>query len=157
MINAGNLACIAKLSALLFLGCMAGTEDEPKPGPGAGIEANLRKWNRSKPENYAFELRRQCYCEPKVQGPFLVTASKDSVLSVKQIMDAGDTLDVDQGQSGYSIEAVFADLASRVKAEHEVTSLHFDAKNGFPDSAFFDWREDFHDDEYGLKLKMINP
>lgn len=149
--------CIATLTAILFLGCVAPVEDDTKIGTSILIESNLRKWNRSKPESYAFELRRHCYCEPKDRGPFLVTATKDSVLSVKLLMDAGDTLDVDQGRSGYSIEAVFADLASRAKGEHEVSRLHFDAKNGFPDSAFFDWREDFHDDEYGLKLRMINP
>lgn len=154
---ASNLFQLAILSAGLLLGCVAGEGDESKADQGEVIESNQRKWDRSKPDAFTYELRRDCYCDSLVQGPFLVTASKDSVLAVRRILISGDTIDVVEGRPGYSIDAVFADLASRMGKGNEVSHIRFDSKFGFPDSAYFDWRIDFHDDEYGLQLRMINP
>lgn len=154
---ASNLFQLAILSAGLLLGCVAGDGEESKAGQGDVIESNQRKWDRSKPDAFTYELRRDCFCDSMVQGPFLVTASKDSVLAVRRILETGVTIEVVEGRSGYSIDAVFTDLASRSGNGNEVSHIRFDSKFGFPDSAYFDWRIDFHDDEYGLKLRMINP
>ena len=145
-----RLRSAAKLP-LLALALLAGACDGGPFGP-SGAEAELRaaraRWERQGAADYAYTVRRTCFCGPDVAGPVRVEVRGGRTVSVSPFEGrplfpgAFDRLD--------TVEEMFASVQDAIDAGPYLLDARYDPARGYPVSVAVDYERNAVDDEGGF-------
>jgi hypothetical protein len=145
----------ALFGTVFLAGCLS-------DGEGIGkdrVAVAEQLWKTKKPAQFSYVMRRSCYCPDDYSGPFLISASADSVLRVRRVVyhypdnSAGtvtlDTVDVDSLLQAYAIDSAFATAYRVFGQSHETEKAKFNAEYGYPEMLETDEGRDVMDAGWG--------
>ena len=134
----------------LLAGCSGDNNSVVEPGR-SDLEIARAKWLAQRPEKYAFNVRKACFCA--VAGEVRIYVNRDSVVAVVGLPDAQsfDTRNYE------SIEQLF-DFIGRAIAKHAaVIRATYDPVLGYPTSIEYDGATNIADDEVNYTLTEVKP
>jgi hypothetical protein len=134
--------------ALLAAGCSGG------PFDASGAEAELRaaraRWEAGGAADYAYTVRRTCFCGPDVVEPVRVEVRGGRTVSVSAVEGrtpapgAFDRLD--------TVEEMFASVQDAIDADPYLLDARYDPARGHPVSVAVDYERRAVDDEGGFAV-----
>jgi len=131
---------------------LAGCGDRSPAEPGrSDLEIARARWIAHRPEQYAFNVRKACFCA--VTGEVRVYVRHDSVLAVVGVPDARaiDTRNYE------SIEQLFDFIERAISNHAAVIRATYDPVLGYPTSIDYDGAANIADDEVSYTLSDVTP
>jgi hypothetical protein len=107
------------------------------------------KWQRSKPEHYAYTLQRSCFCAPDALKPIEIRVFQGKVQQATVLPD-GTPLPADRQYSALTIDDLFKKIHDAIDRKAARLSVTYDAQYGFPTNMNVDYNLMMADEELSL-------
>ena len=131
-------------AALVTLGACG--DDLTGPARGADLERARQRWSVVRPAEYAYTLRRSCFCGPEVTRPVQITVRNGTVVELRYA-DTGVLVDQRWAPLFPSIDGLFAIIDDAIARRAERLDLEFDATLGYPVEIDIDYSTRIADEE----------
>lgn len=146
------------LSALLVTVSACGAVGPSVDGEGdlrEEIERHRSAWTEREVRDYAFTLRRLCFCAPDVTEPVRMEVRRGEVTQVRR----PDGTDVDPARWHLypTVDGVFAILLDAVDRGADSVAVQWREDLPPPRTVFIDYRDATADEELGFELEGIEP
>lgn len=134
--------------ALLAAACSGGPFDAS--GARAELRAARARWEAGGAADYAYTVRRVCFCGPEVVGPVRVEVRGGRTVSVSPLEGrtpapgAFDRLD--------TVEEMFASVQDAIDADPYLLDARYDPARGHPVSVAVDYDRRAVDEEGGFAV-----
>lgn len=132
-------------------------------GPGVDEDDDLREeierrrgaWTEREVRDYAFTLRRLCFCPPEFTGPVRIEVRRGEVAQVRRT----DGTDVDPARWHLypTVDGVFAILLDAVDRRADSVAVEWSEELPSPRTVFIDYRRATADEELGFELDGLEP
>jgi hypothetical protein len=106
-------------------------------------------WDAAAIDDYQFVLEWLCFCDEKTTGPARLTVEGDDVVAATYLDDGSA---VAASFRTETIDGLFDLLASAYSVDGASVTATFDAKLGYPSSAWIDYDPSADDDELGFEV-----
>lgn len=125
-------------------------------GPDVGglvgeVGRQRQMWEARRPEDYVFELERQCFCAEDARGPVRVTVQGS--VAVSRIY-AGSGLAVTEAFADLfpTVDGLFDVLEDALRRSADRVDVTWDPDSGAPSSFFIDYSVGIADEEVGFVI-----
>ena len=158
--STAHLAVVVLLLALFltigYFFFVADYEVAPdRQGPLRKVDESRAAWEATKPAEFAYVIRRSCFCPSRITQPFQVTESSGILRatvsggppsdSASDLLALPDTL---------SIDSLFDLLANAVR-EADRIEVAYDETFGYPAEIHIDWSIQSVDDEDRYRIEQF--
>lgn len=119
------------------------------------IERRRSAWTEREVRDYAFTLRRLCFCLPEVTRPVRIEVRRGEVTQVRR----PDGTDVDPARWHLypTVDGVFAILLDAVDRGADSVAVAWSEGLPSPRAVFIDYRRATADEELGFELEGLEP
>lgn len=138
---------LAALAAGLGGCAVLGLDDDP----GEELREAFFRWQRRRPTEYSYTLRRLCYCLPQAVGPVRIRVRGDSVQS-RTYTASGEPVPAQFAELFGPMEAVFEVVARAIDGGTHSLDARYDSRRGFPVTVAIDYHHPTVDDELTLRV-----
>ncbi len=147
------------LLAALIAGACAPVPSTPAAGEGAPVQgagpedlAEARaRWEDAGANDYAFTIRRSCFCPPEYSGPFRTTVRSGAVTEATR---EGRRVDAAQLQIP-TIPELFQQIDDAYVNGAATVRVSYDAAAGYPVDVWIDQDEAMADEEIGYTVSDV--
>lgn len=136
------------LAALALQGCTGGPFDAS--GARAELRAGRALWQREGAADYAYTIRRVCFCGPEVAGPVRVEVRGGQTVKVETF--SGRTLAAGAFDRLDTVEELFATVGEAIDRDPDRIMAGYDPARGHPVSLFVDYDRRAVDEENGFEV-----
>ena len=137
---------VRAVAAAAFVALAACGDDLTGPARSADLDIARQRWSAARPAEYAYTLRRSCFCGPEVTRPVQVTVRNGTVVELRYA-DTGAPVDQRWAPLFPSIDGLFAIIDDAVARRAERLDLEFDATLGHPLKIDIDYSTRLADEE----------
>jgi hypothetical protein len=116
------------------------------------LDKSRKKWASSKIKNCQYTFNWQCFCTPDYVKPVIISVRAGVIESVKYA-DGGTALDKADFEKYKTVESLFDMIQEAIDKKAAKIQVTYDAKAGYPISAFFDYSANIADEERGFAVK----
>lgn len=134
--------------ALLAAACSGGPFDAS--GARAELGTNRARWQQDRPADYAYTIRRICFCGAEVAGPVRVEVRGGRNVSINTF--GGQTLSMGAFDELDTVEDLFAAVEDAIDAGPYRLEATYDAARGHPVTLFVDYERRSVDEENGFEV-----
>lgn len=144
-----------------------GNKPDPKmPQIKRRYEANLKKWQARKLQNYTFTLQRSCFCLPEYTTPMTITVNNGKIVSavaeslMVEIKDDGSETTpkmVDVSDRAMTVDQLFNEIKQAIDNKAASVNVKYDARWGYPRSIYIDLDTRMADEEIALTSTALKP
>jgi len=129
-------------------------------------EANLKKWQARKLQNYTFTLQRSCFCLPEYTTPMTITVNNGKIVSavteslmVEMKDDGSETTPkmVDVSDRAMTVDQLFNEIKQAIENNAASVNVRYDARWGYPRSIYIDLDRRMADEEIALTSTALKP
>lgn len=146
----GFRGCIrAATLALAVLGGVIACDD---PEVVSEFEAARARWVEAAIQDYAYTLRRGCFCLPEFIGPVRIVVENGQVASRTLLSTGGEPLG--EAERWPTIEGLF-DYVERAMREADETTVRYHPDLGYPIEISVDWIRQAVDDEESVGVESF--
>jgi hypothetical protein len=138
-----RIRCIV---AAAFVALGACGDDPMGPVRSADLERARQRWSAARPAEYAYTLRRSCFCGPEVTRPVQITVRNGTVVELRYA-DTGVLVDPRWAPLFPSIDGLFAIIDDAIARRAERLDLEFEATLGYPLEIDIDYSTRIADEE----------
>lgn len=139
------------IGAFLVVG-VVGSSACDDPVVVSEFEAAQARWVDSGISNYAYTLRRGCFCLPEFVGPVRIVVENGQVVSRTLVSTSEEPLgDADRWPA---IEGLFAYI-ERATREADETTVRYHPDLGYPVEINVDWIREAVDDEESVSVESF--
>ena len=143
------------LSALAL--CVAACESPLSPGELLALGDAEARWARRSFEDYAFEIRRSCFCDPFITTWARVEVVGGAVSRVVFVESGAEATAQELGRFP-TVEGIFARIRAAMDDESlEDISVEFDPALGFPTRVVFQTKPDILDGGISTYVRNVGP
>jgi hypothetical protein len=136
------------LAALALQACTGGPFDAS--GARAELRAGRALWQREGVADYAYTIRRVCFCGPEVAGPVRVEVRGGQTVRVET--SSGRTIAPGAFDQLDTVEELFATIAEAIERDPHRIMAGYDPARGHPVSLFVDYDRRTVDEENGFEV-----
>ena len=131
-------------AVLMVLGACG--DDLTGPARSADLERARQRWRAARPAEYAYTLRRSCFCGPEVTRPVQITVRNGTVVELRYA-DTGVLVDARWTPLFPSIDGLFTIIDDAIARRAERLDLTFDLTLGYPVEIDIDYSTRIADEE----------
>jgi hypothetical protein len=156
-LTAIRLLCIA-LILLIVNGCKK--DENSVSSKRSELNDARKKWREQNVTNYQIDQSITCgECVPT--GPFQITVSGNTIVSATNGKGQAYSGGVYKGSFGpfstmLTVEEMFDYIEAGLKKNPERTDIRYDATYGYPRIAYFDYKIQIADDEFGYNITSFS-
>ena len=119
-------------------------------GARAELQAARALWERQGAADYAYTVRRVCYCAPDVAGPVRVEVRGGRTVSVAPV--AGQSLRAGTFDALDTVEELFGAVEDAIGADPHQLAASYDSARGHPLALAVDYDRRAVDEEGGFQV-----
>lgn len=143
------LLCLITLTLLASI-AMAGGQSSPAQ---KYLDNNRRKWESRKIKNYQYTFNWRCYCAPDYVKPVIISVRAGAIAQVSYA--DGGAIDPSNFERYQTVKGLFEIIQKAIDEKAHKIEVTYDAKSGYPTSAFIDYSANTADEEKGFEAKQL--
>ena len=119
------------------------------------FDKNHQKWASRNIKNYQYTFNWRCFCTPDYVKPVILSVRDGAIDSVKYA-DNGAAVDKANYEKYRTVESLFDMIQEAIDKKAAKIQVTYDAKSGYPLSAFIDYSASIADEEKGFSVKKFS-
>jgi hypothetical protein len=137
-----------------MLAILGGCSQSPTEQQQDALAAAQARWRAAGVSAYSFQLQHTCFCAPVATNPVIISVQQNNVTSIAYVND-GTSADTALFRDYMTVDRLFAFLHRALSQQPDTFRATYDLQLGYPTDVYIDNNFQIADDEFGLRVSVL--